>query len=174
MKQIRKAVFETNSSSTHSISIEGSASGSYNFNPIEGYFLRPEDNELLSSPEKKMAYILTAVAHEVLLVYEVNWWKTEDKLLNFYYLVDALEHSLPFVWIKELVLEKTEYPLRVNWGSEKKDFVVRLFGNIFSEEDNEILVAIKQTIHNRELFKELVTNIVFNDGIKISCDYSPW
>ena len=98
MRQIRSSVFETNSSSTHSVALRGGKNYCY----VPTYTLRVSLGEYgweqarYSGIEEKLSYIYTMMQYY--MGYEEKWdWGERD--------FGLLENSKWSKWIKEMVLE---------------------------------------------------------------------
>lgn len=179
MKQIRKGVFETNSSSTHSVTLEGSMwAGDFNYNPIQAFLVFPDyGGQELSTREDKLGFIAACMACRILEPYNMGWWERETISENLGYIVKTLENSFPFLWLAEIVRERTSFPfsmqLRKNKFGWEYDYY-ELFGNPFMNEDNDILSDIVESFKNKKEFEKIINDVVFNDGYKIVCNYMSW
>jgi len=175
MKQIRNGVFETNSSSTHSVTLEKGSFSRYDYSPIACTFYSPSyEGEVIGRREDKLGYILTCVAQIVLEPYKYTFWEKEELLLNYHYVSKSLIHSFPFVWIKEVVLEKTSFPLTIYWGMTSDESISSPFGDIVVEEENELLEKLVDNFNNKNAFKNMVSEIIFNETYEIEVYYSAW
>ena len=140
MKVIRKGVFETNSSSSHSISISGED---------DYYFAEEEINELvitygeygwgyevLSTINDKLSYIVTMIKE-----------KYDEKYLD---------------WLKDLVKEYLGAELKIEKlnGFYEKGYIDHQSHNILDE----------YFLNNKEEFKEKMKDLIFNNKYSIIID----
>lgn len=103
--QIRNGVFETNSSSSHSISFTRTHRRNYHF-----YNINDENKivvklgeygwgyDTLTSPDEKLSYILTMIAQSVLERWNLNKVSAEN-----------IQADFQFQDIEKLILDNTEY-----------------------------------------------------------------
>jgi len=98
MKKIRQGVFETNSSSTHSLSLRSSRD-------YENFSIPEEISfgefgwgyDVLKSPEEKLSYVLTFIGH-LERFYDIKDLKSANS---------KFEEVKYIKWLKEVVKEKT-------------------------------------------------------------------
>ena len=103
MKQIRNCVFETNSSSTHSITLKSKNKYVKPFGVDDLKICFGEygwEQEQYSYPEDKLSYVLTMIQ------YHLNF-KWDSKEMKNDSIVNTILESKYFKWLKELVLDYT-------------------------------------------------------------------
>lgn len=184
MKTIRNCIFETNSSSTHSLVIHNFDSNN-NAIPkgVENYNIcdnESADGSLFVGEQRKLRYLLGIIAAQIM--YEAdhdyfgvsNWYaywgnKSEegwklfgDKILNY-----------PWIkWLNEILKEKcdttiylyrryTEFPYFAETESYDQD----------SEEIFEMMGIDKKDMSNESVVKAAFENIIFNPNVIIEDIY---
>lgn len=154
MKNIRKAVFETNSSSMHSLAIDGKDEVNRP-RQVRGYFGEYGwGYETLTTCDERLSYVLTALAQ----LSDADEYKLETQEAR-----QRLETFNRFQWLNEMVQDYTgnvivmEYesggwypfgyidhqswnyaetypePLEAFWSNEKQDFQTKMRDFIFND-----------------------------------------
>lgn len=187
MINIRRSVFETNSSSTHSITIVKNNKNEYKYIPrnLETTYKVEEYGDVGGSDERyavnkhrdevdKLRYIINMIAS----FYEGkdnDWdYKRKDDKKYFEESFKQLINKDLFVWLKEVVKEETGTEIEYvkptyNWYP--------FFETTYSDdEDIEYLLCIKENLDgiNKEIFKDRVKDIIFNKDIIIENKNIPY
>ena len=180
-KIIRKGVYETNSSSSHALSIGGRKQCRLDIFPrnseyiyhLEEYGVTDSDEwkldvvKLYSEVDKArfMINIITSHIDESEQYPEVNYWLDWPKRIeNPNRTFEMLIGQKPFVWLKEVLEKETgtefefEKPERDNWFPYYKSFYL----------DDDIATATGIDFYDEEKFKERVRDIIFNEEIVIT------
>ena len=178
MKQIRRKVFETNSSSTHSITIAKkteikekniprNSKSIYlvkEFGDVDGGECEYDLNAHMDE-EDKLRYIVNMIA----TVYDSCHDYDETKE-NFILLINQ---DL-FIWLKEVVEEETGS--RIEFDIQENRYFP-YFETTYAEDDNiEELLHIEEDgeSFNKEKFKKRVKEIIFNKDIAIYNENCPY
>lgn len=156
MKVIRKNVFETNSSSTHSISI-------YKWQPtreskipvngeleVDGYISSQTE---IKDEVGKLNYIVVMLAS--ILDHEDRDYDNEPNL-------EEVINSNIFVWLKEIIKEQRNTD--IVYKSDQSYFPY--FETTYDENDS-IEEILKCDIDDEKSFKERITEIIFDENIVI-------
>lgn len=161
MKQIRNNVFETNSSSTHAISMSG----------CKDNFIQPYSNNdiieiefgeygwehnSLDGYHEKLSYILTMIQ------YHINHKELPDDNESQEY-IDAILNSKWFTWLKDMVFEYCGKHLVVN-----SEVVGWYPAGYIDHQSTDILDDWWS--EDEKTFKENMKDIVFNDRYSIVTD----
>ena len=119
MKQVRQGLFETNSSSVHSLSIRGKDS-LVTVTHLKGEFGEfGWGYERLEYPDVKLSYILTGIVAPIDNTYYIT--SKDDNLETFEKVKHLFLNSEKFKWLNEAVLEVTGEEIYFDWD-EIKDF----------------------------------------------------
>jgi len=144
---IRKGVFETNSSSMHSISISSNDHFNFYDKPIIGRFGEfGWGYDELVTPEEKLSYVLTAIQYY-------------DDGINENNITD----STYYIWLNEMIKDYTghEIDLRINYN----DFYP--LGYIDHQSVDTLDDFWSQ---DKETFKENMKELIFNQKYRIIID----
>lgn len=154
MKVIRKSVFETNSSSVHSLSVYGNDIMETPTRPLQGYFEEfGWGYESYKYPEGRLSYVLVEIARGL---------NTKEELLN----------EEKFLWVNEVVKEYTGSDIFFDWehtsGSSYYPFgyidhqsidystgVPDVLLNFWSDEEVEFKKNIRDFIFNNKYTIEI-------------------
>ena len=110
MKQIRRGTFETNSSSVHSLSIEGE--DKFDRRILHGAFGEfGWGYDILYTPENRLSYVLTTIAGMV-----QGKWDDAPEMLKSKFL--ASEY---FIWLNDMVATETDHEILFDWDSLLKE-----------------------------------------------------
>lgn len=189
MKTIRKGTFETNSSSTHSITICKKKK------PIElliprnsvvpymveeygdvSYSDETYDKDVHNNEVNKLRFLINMIASiydESLLSDEWDYNERDNVEYNKQYFKKLINSEL-FVWLKEVVAEETK--TEIEYVQPSGDWFP-FFETTYSENDSiENLLCLKKegNSYNEELFKNRVREIIFNNDIvieNVNCPY---
>lgn len=147
MKQIRQGVFETNSSSTHSITISGSDRFIYpKFIPIIEFGEYGWEQDIYSDFTDKISYVITMLA-------TIN---RIQKLEDFIVLKE-------FIWLKEAVNQHCKQELKVKEINDKY--------NPLGYVDHKSNDVLDEFLSENELdFKVKVLNFIFNEKYGFETD----
>lgn len=164
MKTIRKSVFETNSSSVHSLSISND-DRMCNPNYLNGYFGEfGWGYEVLSTPEERLSYLLVALANlSGANNYNVKFEDGKNILLDY----DA------FKWTEEVVREKTGSGILFDWENISKGKYYP-FGYIdhqsisYNSEVPNVLVDFWS--EEKDVFYKNISDFIFNNKYSVSID----
>ena len=149
---IRRGVFETNSSSCHSISIKGDDHYRDDFNG-EGRDLEIELGEfgwgpdLLEHPFDKLCYVLVSIQ------YFQPWCKTIADLVK----------SKEFIWLQDIIREKINYNLVVEENSGK------FYPLGYIDHDSKYLLEDLWS-DNETVFKDNMREFIFNNKYNVIID----
>lgn len=184
-KIIRKNVFETNSSSSHSISIEQRREielPKLPRNSTEVYLL--EEIECANSYEKgytsnklmsevgKARFMLNVIAsylderedYDDEDYKELAYWiDYENNIINQSRTFEVLLKQKPFVWFKEVLEEETKTKFEF---VEPNDKEFPFYERVWNEGDS-IQEIFECDWKDEKSFKEYIKNIIFNDEIYI-------
>ena len=158
MKKIRQGVFETNSSSTHSLSLR--SSGDY-----ENIYIMNEVSfgefgwglDVLKSSEDKLSYVLTFIG--ILECF--------DEIEDLDNIIPRLEKVNHIKWLKELVLDVTEEPLEIVLN----DVEFYPFGYIDHQSLNPSILETEGFWSEDEIeFKNKMKDLIFNEKYSIIID----
>lgn len=184
MIKIRRSIFETNSSSTHSITIEDNYGSIYNYQlpstdgivyvecNYYGFDLDPKffpnakfiprwgvPKELMGvlvTPYDKLCYAVTAIQYKIKIPQEDDRYGicVERMLINSKY----------FKWLKELVKEKTGLDMQLAWDTYDS------IGTIDHQSENMLMKQYFSS--NKVIFKRNMEKLIFssNYGIIITSD----
>lgn len=151
MKTIRKSVFETNSSSTHSISI-------YKWTPTKESHI-PKNTKIkvngkiptqieIKDEMGKLNYIIAILAS----IEDHRNWKNEHDF-------DIVINSNHFIWLKELVKDKCNTEIIYEKTSNYHPYF-----ETTSDDSRSIEDVLDCDIDNEKEFKERVTEIIFDEN----------
>ena len=180
MKKIRKKVFETNSSSTHSMTIYKAEEMFAKIPQNEENYdickvLDVAYNKVVIGEVSKLRYLLALISARVIedvedgnleLVEEYySYWgaKSDEGWLKF---KDAIITHCWIEWLCELIKEKCNTTLIFSKTSDRFPYI----SDIYSFEDysvSEMLGIHKKDVRNKEVVKKLFEDIVFNPNIII-------
>jgi len=167
MKQvIRGGVFETNSSSMHSLSINGKDNVSHP-TLMNGYFGEfGWGYDTYSNPEDRLSYLLTAIAQRLQISYEYSEGN-KDLFLS----------SKWFLWTNELIKDFTSNEISFNWENISTSYYC--FGyidhqSINSQKDDEGMyvadILSDFWSNDKNKFKENMKEFIFNNKYEIVID----
>lgn len=177
MENIRRSVFETNSSSTHSITIIKNQEKFYKRIPrnssteyeVKEYGDVGGSDECYAVNEHcdevdKLRYIINMIAS--FYEYDNDDWdysrKNDDKYINECF--DKLTRRNLFIWLKEVVKEETGTDIKIIKPNSR---YYPFFDTTWSEDDNiEDLFEIEDD-NDEENFKKRIKDIIFNKDIII-------
>lgn len=159
LRVIRRRVFETNSSSTHSLSIVGASHMvSPSYGPREIVVSPGEYGwgyERLYDPLSKLSYIVTAIQYYDQDIYTQIRSDNEDAA--------AINASRYFKWLSEMTEEYTGWTL--TYKKSKKDWYPH--GYI---DHQSVDLLDDYFIDNETEFKSNMRDIIFNDKYQIITD----
>lgn len=154
--KIRKGVFETNSSSMHSLTvIAGDRMGEYNFNTIDvdGEELIPVypdeygwNGDDLKTPLQKLSYIITMVQYKDSLIRE-----------------DDIEDSRYFLWLSEMIKDYVGYGIAYQPSHDE----YYKYGYIDHE---SVDILDEYWVDDKEEFQSNMRDIIFNEKYFIIID----
>ena len=189
MISIRRNVFETNSSSTHSITITKWEKPKEFFIPrnlsttyeVEEYGdVDFSDNYYLSDVHNGEINKLRFIINMIASVYEFCRWRPEfdsnkrnDKEYVKYSFNKLVNEEL-FVWLKEVVKEETGTEIEY---VQPKNTWYPFFETTYSEgEEIETLLHIEEDgdSYNESKFKQRIKEIIFNNDIIIENENRPY
>ena len=163
MKVIRKSVFETNSSSMHSLSISGAEKlCSPNF--LNGYFGEfGWGYELLSSPEDRLSYLLVALA--ILS-------GASDSEVSFEKRKGILFEYEKFKWVDDIVKDQTGKHILIDWESIEGGYYSFGYIDHQSIEHPSLIpdVLLDFWSEDKDVFCKNMTDFIFNDKYSIIID----
>ena len=150
MKKVRNNVFETNSSSTHALSVTKGSHSDY-LSPSDTLvvkFIDTDDYRVLSTLKEKVSYLVSQI---------VNWYKRD--VYDYDDLKEQVEKSLDFRRIADFVMSR--YGKKVVLPKEYKvDRMVDEDGNTYSTLED--IVNINHQIRCSNL-DELLEDLVNHD-----------
>ena len=193
MKQIRQGLFETNSSSTHSVSIGPIKKKEINKNIPRNITLYeiPEYRVANGHEESTVCNILMTEVSKLSFLFNViaTCIKNEYEDYNDYIVttfsclcerpvsesdvVDqrkAISQDLIYMrWLREMVQEETGTLIKIPIPEEKRYNEFPYFDTLYSEDSDAFYDELNKSIQdsNEELFKALCREIVFNTEIII-------
>lgn len=163
MKQIRRSVFETNSSSSHSISMTSRAD---NFvNPKTEYIYDTAEfgeygweNEWYGSVNGKLNYVFTMIQYHIKHPKYTAEFSYEEKV------IDRVFNSSYFKWLKELFLDYVGRELIVN----KPVYVEGSFSYPLGYIDHQSTDILDEWwADDEKTFKENMKDLIFNNRYAI-------
>jgi len=164
MKQIRQGVFETNSSSVHSLSILNRDSFISNY-PLQGFFGEfGWEHNMLNSPTEKLSYVLTTIAYFAGVV-NVNKKIEKDKAIGMFL---SEGH---FVFLNEAIKEHTGEGIYIDW-----DKALCSEWNPFGYIDHQSFeYGVPDALEmfwseDEETFKKNMIDLIFNSKYSIITD----
>lgn len=193
MKQIRNSAFETNSSSSHSISIGLRKKEVIKDIPRNVAIYEVPEYEIANGHEEstisntlitevsKLSFLFNIVATYIRDEYEDgydNYIGTTFSCLceravsesDYDDQRKAISQDLIYMrWIREMVQEETGTLIKIPIPSKKKYDDFPYFDTLWTEEHDDFYEEIKKSIENQDesLFKSLCREIVFNPDIII-------
>ena len=185
MKTVRNNVFETNSSSTHSITIKQKEHRLKKIprNSDEIFEVKPFENPMADGDEiypevfnytseiSKLSYITHLIVSyldnyenydqfdERLRDYDLTVFTSEDKIN----LANKLFSCKQFTWLKELVKDKTGTEIEF----DKREFKDWPFWQTIYDINKSEAEILDTDLENEEEFKKNISEIIFNDNIVI-------
>ena len=152
MKQIRMNVFETNSSSTHSISIYKGKFETGGSIPVNGKIM---SNDLLTAYDCEFNDELRKLSHVIGLIA----WYVDSESFNCESLDEVLnlEISKPFKWIADVVKEVRNTELIYVQSIKYSPFIQPV-----SDDEDNIENILKCDLKDENSFKTLIKDIIFN------------
>lgn len=164
MKQIRNSVFETNSSSTHSLSLGSRKDAEYvipkHDKDTEVTYTCGEfgwEESYLETWDEKLEYILTAIQYHIPL--PENYW--EDKTANLVY--NCVINSNFYKWLQEMIYDHCGLKIRL----EKLDDNYYPMGYIDHQSTDMLSWEFVDDEHR---FKDNMKNIIFLKDSYIKTD----
>lgn len=150
---IRKGVFETNSSSMHSIALQGRGNALNKYDrPIWGQFGEfGWGYETYNNPSGKLSYALTAIQYKDR---KIGRRLSDDKLY------DRVLKSKYFLWLNEMVRDFTGYDIEMEEGSG--EYYSCGYIDHQSIEDGDATIDPFWS-DDEEEFKELMKDFIFNE-----------
>ena len=162
MKQIRRGTFETNSSSVHSLSIEGE--DKFDRRILHGAFVEfGWGYDILYTPENRLSYVLTTIAGMV-----QGKWDDAPEMLKSKFL--ASEY---FIWLNDMVATETDHEILFDWDSLLKEEFYP-FGYIDHQSIDwetgvpDVLLGFWK--NEKEPFQESMKDFIFNNKYVIIID----
>lgn len=194
MKQVRSGLYETNSSSTHSVSI-----GPIKKKKVNGDIPR-QSTEVYEVPEYQVAngheestikntlvsetYKLAFLVNVVATYIEEEYENYDDYIATTFSCLcgrsveednedderKAISQDLIYIkWLREMVEEETETKIKFPIPSEKSYESFPYYTTLYTEKYDDFYEEIKKSIEDQDeaLFKSLCREIVFNSSIII-------
>jgi hypothetical protein len=174
MKTIRRSVFETNSSSMHSISLASNGKIQVPLFPLVlecGEFGRGYDE--FNDPQTKLSYVLTMLQYKAKyyrLEWPEEWTKLSNEEKDNYWKLEAKTRetgiltSNEYKWIIELLIELGVYDFQGLQYDEKAFYP---FGYV----DHQSTDTLDELWSDDEyIFKENMKNFIFNPAYTLIID----
>lgn len=170
MKQIRNSVFETNSSSTHSLSVRGKGYEYEQKEPLKGFFGEfGWGYEEQYRPDEKLSYVLTAIG-----VME-GLGEFSSEAIDFKRVKERFLNNKYFKWLNEAIKEKTGSEIKFDWLEIEQNYKLDhwyCFGYIDHQSWNDGVPdpLYDMWVDNKKKFKKNMIELIFSYKYAIIID----
>lgn len=170
MKSVRNGVFETNSSSTHSLSINKHSFLYFEEDIVSG---PPKDEEIVLGEYENYAFLSNVNSREFkgftnklicIIALLISFYDELDSIDDYDSLYDRFKHSCHYIWICEMLKEKCNCTLKLRFFRYSTFYI----------EDVRYFLESNFPIYYPKKFKESVWNILTNDNIVLDYYSEEW
>lgn len=157
--KIRKGVFETNSSSMHSICFDGNSNFAQYNKPICGRFDEfGWGYDILSTAEEKLSYVLTYLVSNYNITKNLSYKNSWNNYVNY----EELLKNKYFIWLNEIVKDYTGFDIHLTHGIEDEAGYI----------DHQSMDTISDHwSENEDKFKTKMKELIFNQAYEIIIDH---